>query len=92
MSRVSLNKTWWLAVILVVLGVAGYWGWRHFSADHDHDHAGHDHGKTTTMPATTMQRNHRPRLPAMPMTPEDPTCPPPATPMKRNHRPRPPAR
>jgi membrane fusion protein, heavy metal efflux system len=36
----------WLAILLVVLGVAGYWGWRHTQAEHDHEghvHQGHDH-------------------------------------------------
>jgi cobalt-zinc-cadmium efflux system membrane fusion protein len=36
-----MNKAWWLVIIVVVLGVAGFWGWRHLHEDHDHDHPDH---------------------------------------------------
>ncbi|MDD2902596.1 MAG: efflux RND transporter periplasmic adaptor subunit [Syntrophales bacterium] len=38
MMRVSRRKNWWLVIMVVVLGVAGYWGWRHLHEDQDHDH------------------------------------------------------
>lgn len=39
--RVNLSKTRWLVIMVIVLGIAGFWGWRHFHEDHDHDH--HEH-------------------------------------------------
>jgi len=35
--RVRLTKTRWLVIIVAVLGLVGFWGWRHLHEDHDHD-------------------------------------------------------
>lgn len=35
--RVRLSKTRWLVIIVAVLGLVGFWGWRHLNEDHDHD-------------------------------------------------------
>ena len=35
--RVRLSKTRWLVIIVAILGLAGFWGWRHLHEDHDHD-------------------------------------------------------
>ena len=35
--RVRLSRTRWLVIIVAVLGLAGFWGWRHLHEDHDHD-------------------------------------------------------
>ena len=49
--RERLTKTRWLVIIVAVLGLVGFWGWRHLHEDHDHD----DHA---------MKPNRRPRSPA----------------------------
>jgi len=35
--RVRLTKTRWLVIIVAVLGLVGFWGWRHLHEDRDHD-------------------------------------------------------
>jgi cobalt-zinc-cadmium efflux system membrane fusion protein len=48
--RQRLNKKW-LVMLIVVLGAAGFWGWRHSQAGHEHEghlqqgqvHQDHDH-------------------------------------------------
>ncbi len=47
--RPGLNKTW-LVILVIILGVAGFWGWRHFHADHDHDHAAEEAQQETPVP------------------------------------------
>jgi membrane fusion protein, heavy metal efflux system len=38
--RVRLSKTWWLVIIVAILGLVSFWGWRHLHEDHDQgDHA-----------------------------------------------------
>ena len=35
--RGRLSKTRWLVIIVAVLGLVSFWGWRHLHEDHDHD-------------------------------------------------------
>lgn len=59
MRRGRPGLTWWLAVMAIMLGLAGYWSWRHFAENHQpHNHPqeqtqargpdcdhDHDHGR-----------------------------------------------
>jgi membrane fusion protein, heavy metal efflux system len=40
--RQRLDKKW-LAILIVALVAAGFWGWRQSQADHDHEGLDHDH-------------------------------------------------
>ena len=65
--RQRLNKKW-LVMLIVVLGAAGFWGWRHSQADHEHEghlqqgqvHQDHDHDHDHAPRKPTRRR----RLPA----------------------------
>jgi membrane fusion protein, heavy metal efflux system len=40
--RSGLDKKW-LVILIIILGVAGVWGWRHLHTDRDHECHDHDH-------------------------------------------------
>ena len=48
--RLSLSRIQWLTIMVIVLGAAGFWGWRHFHEDHDHDHHAEEAQQETTVP------------------------------------------
>jgi membrane fusion protein, heavy metal efflux system len=49
--RPGLSKKW-LVILVIILGVAGVWGWRQHHPDHDHEGHGHDHQAEEAQPET----------------------------------------